>query len=253
MNVMMDERTIELIHLRADGTATAAETAELEELMAASPAVLEAVQTSISMIPRLETAPLVMAPAGMDDEILQRLQRPASFQSAAHRRNLRYIGIGWAAAALLVAGVAVRPLFHTVSASHAGVQPSEAAGALAPAAVPDDWPMLSRVSSRAPGGSAQMAIHRRGDQVAVELTFQRPDSTAPFLLQWDPRKLALSDASSRQGDQFDRIDSGEASLSPAGQGHRLLYFKRSQGASGKTDISVSVSGSKILSSSITIE
>jgi hypothetical protein len=130
-------------------------------------------------------------------------------KSVPTRRSI-LIGLAWAAAVVIVVGVAVE---------RASLSRSQSSAAVAPASA-EEWPVVARAS--APGGS--LTIRRNGDRFAFQ-----PSVTliGPISIDWDRSKL-----------------------SKEGEGEQPLILRRLPGTSGPAEVRLSAAGREILKTSV---
>jgi len=253
---MLNDRTVELIEVSADGAASPEESAELQEILASSEEARTALQKATELVARLDQQPAVEAPAFLKRDVLARLQprETSRFGAPSHRIRRQHLGVAWAATALLVTGVAI--VGSRDSAPNRPVLPEQAAGALAsePEVAGSDsaaWPPVSpTLSTNIGDGTITVVTRKKGERVALEILFSRM-TPVPLTIRWDSRYLAVSDAPSVSGTRpFSAVGNGEAVLEATGTSRRLLLFKMLRVAEGRTDLTIIHSGSKILSTSI---
>ena len=130
------------------------------------------------LIRQLESVPLVESP-DFRERILASVgagfSRPVDRLKPVVTPRRAIVALAWAAAAVIVIGLAVqrRSISHTQSAATAAPMPAE------------EWPIVARASSRADG--ATLTVRRNGDRFAVKgvLPGGRP------VIDWDRDKLSM--------------------------------------------------------------
>ena len=159
---MPQTELIELIQLAIDGQANAAQQAQLQRLLTASPESRATYESFRALAAELDRVPMVDPPTPMQ-------WRP---QTATIRRFPRRYTVAFAYAAAAVVIVAV--------ALYRAVPPTHSAGATMARIEREDWPVVARVSST----QAKMTIRRSGDDFLVEVA-----TDAPFTIDWDRARL----------------------------------------------------------------
>lgn len=176
----------ELMQRAADGAITAEEEQELAGLMAQSDVARSEYESLLHLVRELDAVPLVAAPP-VRDAVLAQLRSQAVLRiapvvgAASGWRRRRVFALAWAAAAVVVIGLAIErlPMVAPVPEEHA-------AGTMTGAGF-SAWPSVARFAS----GGSTLVVRRSGDRIAFQ---PRILSDAPIEVQWDPSQLTFSEA-----------------------------------------------------------
>jgi anti-sigma factor RsiW len=161
---------IEIIQMAIDGEATAEQETQLRRSLANSPETRATYQALRQLAQQLDSVPLVDPPP-MRDSILPNL-RPANVEPFHPRRRI-LLGLAYAAAAVIVIGVAVQrfvPPPHSASATMARLDTA-------------DWPLVAHAASP----KAKIAVRGSRNEYVVEVTVS---GEGPITVEWDGRKLS---------------------------------------------------------------
>ena len=205
----------EIMQLDIDGQATAEEQSRLRHLLAASPEARAEYDSLRNLAGALDSVPLVEAPP-MRESILPELHLAPVAKFHPRRRIL--LGLAYAAAAVIVIGVAVQrfvPPPHSAAATMARLDTA-------------DWPTIGRASTE----GARMTVHGNRNDFVVEVTVS---SEGPFTVEWDGKKLSPA--------------VGEATFQNLGKPVRLQLHRRN-GVSGATVIRLQLPGKENLTTTI---
>ncbi|HXI11196.1 MAG TPA: hypothetical protein VNM92_00925 [Thermoanaerobaculia bacterium] len=255
---MLSERTIELIQLHADGTGSPEERTELEKIVASSDEARLELESVTALLTKLNAESPLEAPPGFRQDVLARVraEQSTSPRHPSKRSRTRHVGLAWAAAALLVTGVAF------VGSRDSGGN-RELRDRAVGAVVSDqkqtesdssDWLLVTPLESSAPRGSGTaLTIRRKGDRLAVDVSFDQTPASG-LAIEWDSRELTLADDAT----SFDQRNGAAAAIEKAsfaaeGRGTKSFLFNVRRTPTTRTIITVSRSGSSILSTSIPIQ
>jgi hypothetical protein len=173
------------------------------------------------LVRQLESIPQV-APPDMKDAVMRgiRAPHPALRGTFSRGRGVRMaIGLAWAAALVIVIGVAIERNSFPWQHSSATMVPLPA----------DQWPVVARLSVPQ---EARLTIRRSGDRFAIQpFTI----SGEPVSVAWDQKKLSMTDVLSDT------------------KGPEVVILQRRPGASGSAVIQLNVGGREILKTSISVE
>lgn len=185
---MPDQRAIELIQLRIDGVIGAAESDELEALLATDPEARALAAEFESLQHVLDTLPGEEPPATLAASIMARVRSatrhaaPASFAAASAKRRrtiVSRIGLGLAAALAAV--------FAFVPSLRDSIDPRHASGTM----IGDEATGASReIPIRGERISGSIRVITRGDRVTLALSFEDAASRQ-LRLAFDPSRFAL--------------------------------------------------------------
>jgi len=175
----------DLIQRAVDGAITADEREELTRMMASSSAVRVQYESLLELVRQLDAVPLVSGPS-VRDAVLDRIRSrpPLPFSTAGSTdswRRRRAFTLAWAAAAVLVMGIAIERL-----SMGPHVTDARSAGAMTELGF-DEWPAVARLSS----GGSTLTVRRSGDRFALQA---RVRTDAPIAVEWDPDQLSFSEA-----------------------------------------------------------
>ena len=175
----------DLIQRAVDGAITADEREELTRMMASSSAIREQYESQLELVHQLDAVPLVSGPS-VRDAVLDRIRSraPLPFSPAgspASWRRRRAFTLAWAAAAVLVIGIAMERL-----SLGPHVTDDRSVGAMTELSF-DEWPAVARLSS----GGSTLTVRRSGDRFALQA---RVRTDGPIAVEWDPDQLSFSEA-----------------------------------------------------------
>jgi hypothetical protein len=172
------------------------------------------------LVRQLESVPQV-EPPDMRLAVMSRIRQsslPAG-ERGAKRQGRVLIGLAWAAAIVIVAGIALQrvslPWEHT-------------AATLAPLPV-DQWPVVARVNAPDEG---RLTVRRNGDRFAIQPVAYTGESVS---VAWDQKKLVMSDVVSDV------------------KGPEVVILQRKEGASGSAVIQLNVGGREVIRTSIAVQ
>lgn len=175
----------DLMQRAVDGAVTADEREELTRMIASSSAVRVQYESLVELVRQLDAVPLVSGPS-VRDAVLDRIRSraPLPFSPAGSTdsgRRRRAFTLAWAAAAVLVIGIATERLSwgpHVTDARSAGAMTELSF---------DEWPAVARLSS----GGSTLTVRRSGDRFALQT---RVRTDGPIAVEWDPDQLSFSEA-----------------------------------------------------------
>lgn len=152
----------ELMQLAVDGTATPAQQAELNALLERSPEARNRYEDLQRLVKRLDAMPSVDPPA-------MRIALSGALAPSPAFRRRKYFALAYAAAALIVIGVAVYRATPPQSNTSATMTKVE-----------EEWPVVARASR----AGVTLTVRRNGDEYVATVT---PPQEA--VVEFDPAKL----------------------------------------------------------------
>lgn len=220
----LTEREIELINLLVDGAATRQERAEAESLLSRSEEARSFHESILDVAESLDAVPLAPGP-DVKGRVMAGLRsgQPLDFSAARSRRRL-VLGVSWAAAAVLVVGLAVDRWFENGE----GIAPLQAAASMSPAER-ETWPLLNETEAE----GATLLIRERDSRYALEVIPHRPGRVT---IRWDAEKLS---------------GNGEASF-PFDTASPAVIVHRRSGATGSARVTVWLEDEPVLQSSVSV-
>lgn len=159
----------ELMQLVIDGVATPAEERELRAALEHSSVAREQFEGLQTIAKSLDAAPVADAP-GIKQAVMAQI-RPLRAAPAHSSRPVRrrWIAFAYAAAAVMVIGIAV----------HRAVPPPRDSAATM-ARIEEEWPVVARAAS----GNTRMTVRGSRGEFVVEVS-----PKLPYALQWDASRL----------------------------------------------------------------
>lgn len=239
----MNEQTYELINLVVDGEATPNQQIELHQLLSASPEDQTTFDELHDLAEQLESHPAPLPPPESKSDILRAIQatRPSSSSNVATFRPRRKVFVAvYAAAAILVLGVALYPIISNQPSTP--VDGRDAAGSMAPKANAlnaidvSQWQEL--VSTGNLEGGSHLIVLQSGDQIALEIIAPKGEVS----LGWSRPELPVINASPAA-----KAIPGSITFPSAG-GKSTIVF-RNTAPSGSVDFVVLLDGKQLLTAS----
>ena len=250
---MIEQRTIELIHLVLDGEADAVEIRKLQADRERSPEVESLFREMEELAARLEAA-VAEPPSDMPENVLamigaQRSPGAESSLSGGGSRPLpfaprRWVAVALAAAAGVILVLTAVPLID----SRFPVDRKSASGAIQPPG-PHAWAVIARAESAETG--AGLVVRRRGDQIAV-IPSPGAEVSGAVSIRWDGEQMELVEILSEVREDAPYTDKGEA-IFIAGELSPIFVLRPLPQAAGRTAIGLFLGNQNVVSVQITVD
>ena len=208
---MIDQRTIELIHLVLDGEATGLEAQELQAARERRSEVDALYFEMRELTERLEGA-VTEAPTALAKNVLSQIEAQQAPDSRSDHSAVaspplpffprRWVAVALAAAAGIIVVLTAVPLID----SRFPVDRKSASGAIKPLE-PHSWGEIARAESAETGSS--MVVRRRGSQIAV-IPSPGAEVSGAVSIRWDGGQLELVEILSEVREDAPYTDKGEA-------------------------------------------
>ena len=236
---MVEEHTLELIHLAIDGEATTAEQVDLQQRLGSSRETQAAFDELRHLVGEIESLPYPPVPSGFKQTVLDALRgrQARSSRVIPFPPRRKAFAAVYAVAAAVILGILLYPVVF--NQPRPPVNGLDAAGSMARIEI-DQWPEIA--SLRTPDQKAALSIRENAGQLAIVVQGVDPQ---PVSVSWNLPALPVVSTSPASP-----VRNGAVTFPATGQGRSVVVLRTAGARADSLSVFVSAGGKELLSTSV---